>query len=344
MNEFIKEDYLKVPKKDFIPQELGIYDGEDEIISDFRRQSESILRNYISKNGDSVQTAFEQYTGAYYPQINKFLGSKFFNQQLYEFSGINLSDPDVKLPEIIKFPIKYEESFSEIMDEKEMIIQYIKEINLAFSKIPFTQNILIFRGVPIKGSNQEFKSDFWLRKEYLVDGNDISLKIKGEFQEFVYSEVIDKKEKTLDDFYEVGKTIHTKSFLSTSLSKKIANSFGTANNEFGHLLIIKCLKGVPGIYIDRISLCQGEQEVLIPMNCPLILDRVEYLKDVDFDEIRKLPENYLDNINNKPNKHSLCFFFTYSETNSEKLNDEKLQKDEIFWNNLEKIYNKITWV
>lgn len=344
MNDFIKEDFLKIPKKNFIHQKLGIYDGEDEIVSDYQRQSTSIVNNYIAKNDTTVQRAFEQYTGDYFSLINKFLGSNFFNEQLYSFSGLNLFDSNFKIPENIKFPIKYEDSFSEILEQKEIIIHFIKNINTAFNKISFTQNILTFRGLPIKGSNQEFKSDFWLRKEYFVEGNDISLKVNGDFQELIYDEVIVKKEKTLDDFYEVGKTIHTKTFLSTSLSKKIAISFGTANNEFGHLLIIKCLKEVPGIYIDKISSCQGEQEVLLPMNCPLILDRVEYLSNVNFDEIRKFSGKYLDNIKDKPNKHSLCFFFTYSEKNPEKLNEEKLQQDEIFWNNLEKIYNKIIWV
>lgn len=342
LNSFIKEDFLNSP-------EIVIADKKSISSRDFKIISTLQLESLI-KEEDDFRQYLENYTSDDFQDINRFLGTEYLKNVFFnELDLFNENFSENQISEI-NLSEKFKSFFQGIFKYHETIIAEIETLNYLLNESKLPKDILSFRGLPTKSSflRGEFKSDIWLRKTILDhNGNDISLKIDGTFQNIMYKNVIEEKINTLDDFYNVGKIIHSKTLLSTSISKKIADGFGSANFKYGHLLIIKSSKNSAGLYIDKYSLSQGELELLLPINSPLKLERVEFRSNIDLDNILGVSDNGTQQTDKfSADRDSLVFFFTYDdpENISSELNEEKIKKDIIFWKNVEKIFNKITWV
>lgn len=346
-----KKDLSEFLDTDVAEPGIAIFHHEDKeknniLINKFQATASNEIKNIIVSN-KHLSVSIDNYTSSLFENTNRFLGTEYLNKILLEQSNYDFFDPNLNVPKDkkINIPEKFEDFFGDIVNFLDEILDGVDNINEVLSKVSLPQNVLLFRGLPIHSSTRgEYKSDFWLRKEYLVDGKDLSLNIDGEFQKEMRLKVIKEKVATLNDFYRVGETIETKTLFSTSLSRNTADSFGSAKYNFGHLLIIKGKKGSPGIYVDSISSCPGEQEVILPMNAPLRLDRVSFRDRTELERIIKMD----DIKGHSAHNHSLCFFFTYDDPQktSSKLNKEKIKKDVIFWKNISKLLNNdnFNWV
>jgi hypothetical protein len=247
--------------------------------SSFRTEQKKKLTTLL-EDKDEEKHALTNYTSdAFYTVINKFLSTSYIQQRFLNNLELDLYS---KLPS--------GELKSKLSDEqKNGIAQYIhsakifntedlkphfnltkikKNIALILNVLSekdanFNEDALLLRGVPVSSKDSSFDTDMWLRNHSLPESSNTF----GLFQRAWFLEIEGKNEEEtssiLSKYYRVGKEVSSEAFLSTSLDLNTANDFSFKNGHLGHLLLIKIPSGLPALYIDSISQCSGEHEVLL---------------------------------------------------------------------------------
>lgn len=319
--------------------------------SSFRREHEKKLTTLL-EDKDDEKNAIQNYTASsFHTVINKFLSTSYVQQKFLNnleldlYSKLQPGELKSKLSDEQKNNIALYIQSSKIFDVIESKPHYKltkikKNISLMLNVLSeksanFDEDALVMRGVPVVSDNSVFDTDMWLRNPSLPDSSNTF----GLFQRAWLLEIQGKTEEEtiniLSKYYRVGKEVSSDAFLSTSLDLNTANDFSLNNNKLGHLLLIKVPSGNPAIYVDKISSCRGEGEVILFPSTKLKLISVK---------IRKSTESLysIDHVNNVYNSifdsspFALIFIF---EVVSQEFSKEKIiERITTFWDNIFSIF------
>lgn len=319
--------------------------------SSFRKEHTTKLKTLLEDKEPELNAISNYTSESFYAVINKFLSTSYIQQRFLNNLELDLYS---KLPS--------GELKSKLSDEqKNGIAQYIhsakifntedlkphfnltkikKNINLMLNVLSekdanFNEDALVLRGVPVTSEGSVFDTDMWLRNNSLPE----SYNTFGDFQRAWFIEIQGKNEEEtfniLSKYYRLGKEVSSEAFLSTSLDLDTANNFSSKGGNLGHLLLIKVSSGLPALYVDSISNCRGEEEVLLFPSTKLKLISVKLRQTTEslysIDHLNNIYDSVFD-----PYPFALIFIF---EVVSQEFSKEKIiERITTFWNNIFSIF------
>lgn len=319
--------------------------------SSFRTEQKKKLTTLL-EDKEPEHNAISNYTSEYfYTVINKFLSTSYVQQRFLNnleldlYSKLPSGELKSKLSNEQKNGIAQYIHSARIFNTEDLkpyfsLTKIKKNINLMLNVLSekdanFNEDALVLRGVPVTSAGSVFDTDMWLRNNSLPE----SYNTFGDFQRAWFFEIQEKNEEEtfniLSKYYRLGKEVSSEAFLSTSLDLNTANSFSLKGGNLGHLLLIKVSSGLPALYIDSISNCRGEEEVLLFPSTKLKLVSVKLRQTTEslysIDHLNNIYSSVFD-----PSPFALIFIF---EVVSQEFSKEKIiERITTFWDNIFSIF------